>query len=503
MTAPANVVIITTDQQRTDSLACYGSRFMRTSGFDHVARRGSRFTRAYCASAVCTPSRISLLSGQYVSRHGVWNVGVNAGGDHDLLSHRLARSGYQTCLIGKAHFEAYGADAAASRESVADFAQGYGDWTGPYYGFERVRLALGHSVYGLSGHYGAWLRDRILPASPAKYEAAALAGGEREFGGNAYDWDLPTALTNAVWTADAAIDFIELERDPGRPFFLSVNFQDPHHPHAVPRDFDDRVDPAAVPMPEVRQDALASMPPHFRLAYEGALKGSEFAQRWPVSGQHDGYDYRHLSAQSQRLARSYYYTLVQLVDRQLVRLWACLEAAGLDENTLVIVTSDHGELLGDHGLWMKGPFHYEQLVRVPLLMMGPGIGEGVVREDLVSLVDVVPTVLQWTGLGGLDAAMDGRDLMGPPRGADETVLSETILDWQGMICRSAIGGRHKMTCYAQAPYGELFDLAADPDEYHNLWDAAGSERLRSDLLSSMLDHDSRFMASDKRRIAYA
>jgi arylsulfatase A-like enzyme len=501
MAPPPNILIVCTDQQRTDSLGCYGSDVVETPGFDYVAARGTCYTRAYCPSAVCTPSRVSLLTGQYVARHGVWNVGVNAGADVDFLSHRLGRAGYQTCLVGKAHFEAYGAGADESCESIAGYGAGYGEWTGPYYGFETAKLALGHTVWGMAGHYGAWLRERATAQEMADFEKLRPADGFREFGGNAYDWSLPTRLSNSVWTIDTAIDFLERQRDPTRPFHLFVSFQDPHHPHAVPNDFAGRVDPNTVGLPRHDPDELDRMPPHFRLAHEGRLKGSPYARRWPVSGQHDGFDYRDIPEASQRLARSYYYSLVKLIDDQLLRLWACLENAGLLENTLVVVTSDHGELLGDHGLWMKGPFHYQELARVPLLVMGPGIAAGTVEDGVVSLVDVAPTVLALAGLQP-ETEMDGIDLAHQPP-PDRTVLCETVLDWEGLICRTVVGRRHKLTWYANSPHGELFDLEADPEERNNLWADPAAGTVRADLLGRLIDHDTRMQASTKQRIAYA
>jgi arylsulfatase A-like enzyme len=502
MSARPNVLIVCTDQQRTDSLGCYGSTFMRTPGFDHVAERGTRFDRAYCSSAVCTPSRISMLTGQYVARHGVWNVGVNAGQDIDLLSHKLARAGYETGIVGKAHFEAYGATPEQSRESVAGFANGYGDWTGPYYGFTTAHLALGHTTIGLSGHYGGWLHDQLGPEGVARLGTARPVDDTRDFGGNAYDWDLPTRLSNSVWTADNAIAFLERERDADCPFFLFASFQDPHHPHAVPTDYADRVDPATVPLPSFHPAELDLLPPHVRVAHEGRLEGSDFARRWPMSGQHNGFDYRNIPESSQRLGRAYYYSLVQLIDQQLVRLWDCLERNGLADDTLVIVTSDHGELLGDHGLWMKGPFHYEQLVRIPLLAMGPGIPAGSVDSNVASLVDIVPTVLAATGVAPEGAVIDGTALLGIPEDA-RTVLCETVLDWQGMICRSVIGERYKLTSYANALYGELFDLRSDPQEKHNLWSNGEWASIRAEMLGRLLDHDAQVIASSKERISYA
>lgn len=500
--ARPNILLVCTDQQRTDTLSCYGSTFTRTPGFDRVAQQGTRYNRAYCPSAVCTPSRASMLSGQYTIRHGSWNVGVNTGDDVTFLSHRLAGAGYQTRLVGKAHFESYTAT-QGTRESVQRHKAGYGGWTGPYYGFDHVELALGHAAWGLSGHYGAWLRQRATEADIARYETLVPADDAPEFGGNAYDWALPTQLTNSVWTADRAIQFLEHERNGDAPFFLFVSFQDPHHPHCVPTDYRNRVDPAAVPMPVGADVDLDSLPPHFRLAHEGRLKGSEFARRWPVSGQHDGFDYRSIPEQAQRNGRAYYHTMVRAIDDQLVRLWASLDAQGLTENTLVIVTSDHGELLGDHGLWMKGPFHYEPLARVPFLAMGPGIARGQEAEGLVSLVDVAPTCLNAAGVAFDSTEMDGIDFASGRREADDTVLCETILDWQGLICRSVIGSRYKLNWYAGQKYGELFDLADDPNELVNLWADPAAAGIRADLLSSLADHDTRMQASSKERIAYA
>jgi len=233
------------------------------------------------------------------------------------------------------------------------------------------------------------------------------------------------------------------------------------------------------------------------------LMGSYFAWRWPFSAQHDGFDYRHVPEDAQRNGRAYYHTMVRLIDDQRVRLWDTLDRTGLTDNTLVIVTSDHGELLGDHGLWMKGPFHYEQLSRVPFLAMGPGIARGAEEDSLVSLVDVAPTCLKAAGVPFDAADMDGIDLANQQRVVGDTVLCETILDWQGLICRSIIGTRYKMNWYAGHDYGELFDLAADPGEVRNLWSEPGGVAIRADLLSALADHDTRMQASRNPRVAYA
>ncbi|MCG8514194.1 MAG: sulfatase-like hydrolase/transferase [Halanaerobiales bacterium] len=285
MSRRPNILVVCTDQQRTDTLSCYGAKHIKTPGFDRIAREGIRFDRAYAASAVCTPSRVSLLSGQYAGRHGVWSIGVNTGDDVRMIQHELRDAGYRTGLIGKAHLEAYQATPDQSQESIEGFEAGYGNWSGPYYGFDEVQLALGHVNYGMTGHYGAWLLQRHSEADIARFKQLRPRGNNTSFGGEAYDWDLPLASHNSVWTGDRAVEFIEGHRQED-PFFLFVSFQDPHHPHALPTEFENRVCSTQVPDPIYTEGELDARPPHFKLAREGKLSDSRFVgNAWPMAGQ--------------------------------------------------------------------------------------------------------------------------------------------------------------------------------------------------------------------------
>lgn len=521
-----NILIVCTDQQRTDTLSCYGSGFINTPGFDRIAKEGIRFDRAYCPSAVCTPSRVSLLSGQYVSRHNVWSIGVNTGGDVRMIQHHLGNAGYRTGLIGKAHLEAYGAPLDQSAESIEGFEAGYGDWLGPYYGFDHVRLALGHVNYGMTGHYGAWLRERFSPTEIEDFKTLRPVSNHPPFGGEAYRSKLPERFHNSVWTVDSAIEFLDQKAvgtedpDSDEPFFLFVSFQDPHHPHAIPEDTAAAVTDADVPDPNYVEGELDDKPPHFQLARRGELGTSRFlGDRYPLSGQGEGYDFRTVDRQAARQGRSHYYSMVSIIDQQLLRLWRALEQRDLYDNTLICVTSDHGELLGDHGLWMKGPFHYEQVVRVPLLVKPPYHPDAKAgpnqkpdrRADVVSLVDIVPTCLSSAGEDALEAAqsesIDGTDLLGAPESngsqPDRAVLVETVQHWQSMVCKSVVSGRHKLTWYAGEEFGELYDLEADPWERKNLWSENDWQARKMALLSKLLDLQVDAGRSPKERISYA
>lgn len=501
-----NIIVICTDQQRTDTLSCYGSKFLNTPGFDRIADDGIRYDRAYCTSAVCTPSRVSLLSGQYVSRHNIWSIGVNTGDDVTMVQHRLSDVGYHTGLIGKAHLEAYGAPKDQSNESIAGFEQGYGDWDGPYYGFSHVRLALGHVNYGMTGHYGAWLRQTFSEEEIEEFKTLRPVSNRPEFGGEAYRSMLPQAFHNSVWTVDGAVEFLETKTDDD-PFFLFVSFQDPHHPHALPEDHVASVRAEMVPEPNYTENELNDKPPHFRLAREGKLPGSRFlGAEYPMSGQGEGHDFRDVDAQSARDGRSHYYSMVGLIDEQLQKLWKELEDRGLYDDTLIIVTSDHGELLGDHGLWMKGPFHYDEIVRIPLLIKPPIGAEyeaGTSCPDVVSLVDVVPTCLAAAGIDNTGDDIDGIDLLKTSRPSERTVFVETTQDWHSLVCKSAITSTHKLTWYAEEAFGELYDAETDLQEKTNLWEDPGSAELKTKLVSKLLDMQIKTGRSQKIRISYA
>lgn len=482
-----NILIVTSDQQRTDSLHCYGSDFVATPNFDRLAAEGTRFERAYCANPVCTPARASIFSGQYISRHGTWNTGMNVPGDVRFLSHRLAEAGYRTHNIGKAHFQSFGGTPEESMECFASPI--YPAWTGPYYGFQTVELSLGHGNWGMRGHYGHWLQQQVSPDELKALHKAPPHEG-RCFDGEGRDWVLPTRLHNSVWTADRTIAFLETQPR-HEPFFLAVGFQDPHHPHAVPTDFDRRVDPDRVPLPAWQDSELADKPPHFLLAREGRLETSAFRGRFPVAGQGRDVDYRLVTEREARLGRAYYHTLVQLMDREFGRILDALDRLNLADNTLVIFTTDHGELLGDHGLWKKGPYLYEQLIRIPMMLRWPAaFARGVVSPSLFSQVDIAPTCLAAAGLplpGNLDGLDAGPLLRGERASLRDSVLVECIDDPDTLRLKTIVTTDRKLTWYAGQPWGELYDLANDPGELVNRWDDPAMASEKADLLRRLLD----------------
>jgi arylsulfatase A-like enzyme len=484
-----NILLITTDQQRTDTLGCYGSSWVATPHLDSMAAMGACCERAYTTNPVCTPARTSLFTGLQVSRHGAWNVGLNAPVETRTVAQRLMETGYRTHNIGKMHFQAYGSREDQSVESFARWMGKEPEFAGPYYGFQSVELALGHTTYGLRGHYGAWVRSQVSESEFLSYEKAAMVSSVY-FGGEAYDWDMPLRFHNSVWTADRAIEFMR-GHERSQPFFLSLGFQDPHHPHCVPLEFTDRVKVEDIPSPDFQEGELDDKPPHFALARRGELETSAFRGEYPVAGQGPGADFRSPSIADVRLGRAYYYNMVQLMDRQIGRILDYLDEAGLAENTLVIFTSDHGELLGDHGLWMKGPFHYEQIVRIPLLLRWPqGFAGGRRVPAIVSHLDLVPTILEAAQLPAA-TELDGRSALPLFRGdvaaIREGAMIECIDDPQKLRLKTYVTLDRKLTWYHGQSFGELYDLVRDPAEKVNHWNDPDYAADKLLLLSRILE----------------
>ena len=208
---------------------------------------------------------------------------------------------------------------------------------------------------------------------------------------------VPEAYHQTTWCAEKTIDFIRAHRD--RPWFFSFNCFDPHHPFDPPASYLERYDPASMPLPKYRAGELDDKPRYQQLDHQWA---------------HNEPDYFHVSAMSDEdrgEVTAAYYAMVELIDTQVGRMVQAIAETGQRERTLVLFMSDHGEMLGDHGIYLKGPHFYDEAVRVPLVMAWPGV----IRQDLkctalVELVDLVPTLLEAAGINS-PAGVQGRSLL--------------------------------------------------------------------------------------------
>ena len=389
MTRP-NILWICTDQQRWDTLSFLGHAGARTPNIDRLAAEGTAFDRTYCQSPICTPSRASFLSGKYPIAHRVQRNGNEGFPDDIVLVPRLFRdAGYRTGLIGKLHLSR--ANGVVEKRPADD---GYDEFYWSHH--PDPDWAEGHD-------YHDWLKERGV-------DARAIYDPLRAIGPGVAAEDHQT-----TWAGERAKGF--MRRHEGRPWFLSINLFDPHPPFDPPASHLARFDRAEMPGPafaptdldhqrrlhEVDQQARVAVDPRRgdpdSPLYEPPRPRQAGANHDTPPETYDG-----------KLVRACYHAMIALIDDMVGELMAVLDETGQRRDTIVLFMSDHGELLGDHGLIYKGCRFYEGLVRVPMIVSWPGqVREGVVSEALVELVDLPQTLLEAAGLAEGEG-MQGKSL---------------------------------------------------------------------------------------------
>ena len=485
-----NVLYITTDQMRADTLGIAGNRLGATPRLDALAREGAWSPRMYCVQPLCMPSRASMITGMTPRGHRVWANGVNLDPALPTVGEILAKAGYETALVGKAHFCTYwsqeGAGPAQSLETPEAWAAGAvgPDWRGPYYGFEHVELTLRHN-YVAQGHIR---RDAAAAASgpdPCAIESAL----EPPLWSGGWKSALPLEQHPTTWVADRAIAYMREKRS--QPFFLWASIPDPHHPFAPSRPYSELFDPDRMDLPETFGDDLAGKPDHVRDYAAGrfgpAMEGS--GAGWE--------DLPAIPEAAWRQTLAFYYGMCRQIDDAVGRMLDALDELGIADQTAVIFTADHGELLGDHGLLYKGPFAYEGLQRVPFVARLPGAPAGIALEGLGSQIDLAPTFLALAGIAP-PPQMVGAPVTEWLRGGPGR--TEALIEFEGrynrLRSRTLVTPDWKLTRYEGGPGSELYSLADDPLERENLYYDPGSAATRADLndrlAAAMLAAESRY-----------
>jgi len=309
---------------------------------------------------------------------------------------------------------------------------------------------------------------------------------ERYFLREQRSWNLPDSLHHSTWIAERTIAHIDRCADEGRPFFLWSSFFDPHPPYRVPEPWAGMYDPRAMVIDKPYRDGeFDRMPPHYARTREAK---PDFRYLYDQVNRHGLHGvHSHLQAEDAlRRDIACYYGMTSLMDREIGRILDALDRRGLAEETLVVFTSDHGHFIGQHGLIAKGPFHYEDVIRVPMIARWTGrIPAGRVSTSLQSLLDYPATFLSGAGLE-VPGWMQGLDQLGCWEGAGgcprDHVVCENRHNPTKMHLRTWVDDRYKITVYRGETYGELFDLQADPDERNNLWHDPAAQRLKGDLL---------------------
>ncbi|MGO4907223.1 sulfatase [Pseudorhodobacter sp. W20_MBD10_FR17] len=469
-----NILFLCTDQQRWNSLTCYGAIGAHTPNLDRLAAQGARFDNCYVQNPICGPSRASLFTGMYARHHGEWANGVALPQDRKMFTRSLADVGYDCGMVGKQHLAACDSWQTEPRRD-----DGYRVW----------EWSHGKNHRSVQNAYHTWLRQhypevytRTFPEKGGN-QNTHIAIQSRT--GTPID-EVPPECHYTHWVAERAIDFIDTPRD--TPFCLVANFFDPHHPFGVPKAYRDKIDASKIPPPIGGIAELDEKPsPHRR--YSETSYGSKAV------------GFQNYSAAEIAEIRAIYYAMIMFIDDEVGRILAALDASGQADNTLVIFTSDHGEMLGDHAQLMKGPMMYDVAVHVPLLMRWPA---------RIPAQSIVPNPVQWVDLSATCLDVAGAAPMDQQQGASLIPLATgTAQGWRDWaICEYRDSGvpedppihttmlRHadwKLILWHGAPAtardteGELYHLATDPDELENLYDHPAHKGKRREMKRKLLD----------------
>ena len=409
-----NVLLIVADQWRGDCLGALGRHPVMTPHLDQLADEGLHCTQAWADAPICMPQRMTLLTGQVAARFG--NTGNWGANNAPVIDPRCTlpallrdQCGYQTRAVGKMHFEPD--RARFGFDHICLHPNDYINW------LETTPWAGSYRGHGLGG-------NEVYPA-PAPH---------------------PEPFTHSHWIVDQALDFCQ-QREPGVPFFLQVVFEAPHSPFDPPEEVLRLYDHIPIPDPVIG-DWCEHLP--------STMVASRLSNK---------YDRMHPAWI--REARRRYYAQCTHIDLQLGRLFGALNQRGWWRDTLVIFTADHGESLGDHGLFAKSHF-LNSSARVPLLIKPPQSlsCSRLACDEAVMTADIMPTILAACGAQPT-APVDGRNLL--PALTGEAVGEGIICGERGPFA-FATDGRHKYCWYAQGGIGQCFDVRQDPDDLHDLHD---------------------------------
>lgn len=459
-----NILWICTDQQRYDTLGCYGNKFVNTPTLDKLASEAAVFDTAISQSPVCTPSRGCFLTGRYPNTCRTRQNGADIPDTEKLVSKMFHDNGWYCGLSGKLHIRACNPKSGCTVcESRID--DGYDEF---YWSHDTA------PIWGTNNQYYAWLKEKFgktYETTPTK-ESKWVSFG------------MPVEQHQTYWCAQKAIDFIKANKE--RNWFFSVNIYDPHHPFDPPKELLDRY------MTHLDDLPLPSY-------ISGEEKTKTIWQMQDNSGaynHHSGHPFSEMTETDHRMQKAAYYAMCDMIDMQVGRMLDALRESGQYDDTIVIFHSDHGEMLGDHGVYLKGPFFYECCIKVPLIISWPGHIKSHRYSQIVELMDLPETLLELCGLDTYEG-MQGKSLVPLFNDPNATLHKNAYSDYMNAmpwhknpVANASMIRTEKwkmVVSHAQNGEGELYDLENDPTENRNLFYDNGSKDIKLDLYAQLLD----------------
>jgi uncharacterized sulfatase len=492
-----NILLIVTDQQRFDHLGLAGLTGISTPNLDRLGTEGVWMNRSYCTSPICTPTRLSLLTGLYPSHHGGYSIGVSPDPfPKTTVPAALSAEGYRTGIIGKTHFVARPDEEAHMAGGIQPDPSFFRDWTGPYAGFDYIQAATGHTVDHIPAmHYRLFLEDagvdykQWFPKMGSDYDHSRCG-----------EWNIPPEYHDTTWVTERTREFIT--ENAGQPWYCWAAFQDPHAPYVCPEPWYSSVDTTQMPAYEgYREGEFDDKPEIYKM-----ILRHHYGDLDDGLGVPNVYRQDRVMEQKDKAIQATL-GMIRFLDQKVGELMQTLEETGQADNTLVVFTTDHGEMHGHHGFWGKGISAYDDCQRVPLLIWGPGLFSRTGgQEALASLIDLPTTFLSLAGITDYPHTQ-GMDLMPFLREEQSNTQDEVIVE-----CRpnqkflnqvTLVTEQYKLVITKGFELGELYDLQADPDQYKNLWNDPACQRVKQELMQRLINKRMEAEPSFQPRKAYA
>jgi choline-sulfatase len=503
MANKSNILFLFPDQQRGDTIGCVGHPVVRTPNLDNMAAEGVNFTRCYTNSPLCVPARASLQTGQYVCEHGAWNNQIVAEPHSPSFVRNIRDAGYHTAVIGKTHLWRHGIGGSAGTPHTDDKIQIVKEW-----GFEDIHELTGPMAStGHDSPYTDYLEEKGLLEAYRRYQVEYVIRNytlklTREIPARLRDlmerysisinveddslWDdpplpLPPEDHYDSYTGQKSADWIKAYNSE-KPFFLMVGFPGPHDPFDSPEEYRAIYKPDEIPL--------------------GIMEGPEEPVPEYLKGLLNMSGLDRMTASHMQHMMAAYYGKVTLIDDYIGRITRALEEKGMLDNTWIIYSSDHGELLGDHRLCHKMTY-YEGALHIPCIIRAPGGVKGWQSAGLTDHLDLTATMLDIAGAKPFELS-DGHSLVSKiasgPDDSEAQKGKEQIFSELGGIA-AVFDGRFKQVIEIKTREPlQLYDLENDPRELRNLAKDASFEVIRQELLDKLEGHLSNYLDEERFKV---
>jgi len=471
MTRP-NIVFIQADQLAARQLQCYGHGVPSSPTLDRLAREGVRFDRCYTTFPVCLPNRASMLTGRTPVIHGLAGGGTKLLDDHPCYADLLKTAGYRVGGFGKFHREGTNSPHPRVLDDIGfdEFAIVEDDKRGPYLEWiEKEHPDYYEMALGRLGKHQGHLTDEQMAARERARAKVFRPLLEKMKYAHMFPSPFPAEVHDTTWITDLGLDFMKRQRaeHPDRPFFCQISYVDPHDPYDPPKPYDTLF--SAKDMPDPLPAAWLE-PGHRYLSEWNALNCKAMREQAP---------------ERFKEAAALYHGSIRFIDDQIARVIAFLEEQKLVENTIVVFTTDHGDLMGDHGLMAKF-VHYDGSIRSPLLVWGAGVGPRV-TDRLTCALDFFPTFCDWAGVDREAwPPLEGKSFAALCRGGEAQDTWDAVAVWSADIQSVVTDDGWRLTRYFETDEGQMFDLRDDPDEQQDLYASPAHAAKRQELLERLV-----------------